>query len=91
MLTVNLEIGPLEKLELQGNLLSTLVKLIYAFLWDEETILPPFISDPEANAVGAALIPLVNSLANRFNDFTYYEQNFQVTGVRQPCSKTVDN
>ena len=61
-----------------GNLLSALVKLIYAFLWDEETIMPPFISDPEANAVGADLIPVVNSFANRFNDFTYYEENFQV-------------
>ena len=78
VLTINLQMGPLEKLRLQGNLLSTLVKLVYAFLWDEESILPPFIFDPEANAIGAELIPLVNSFGNRFNDFTFYEQNFQV-------------
>lgn len=52
--------------------------MVYAFLWDEESILPPFVFDPEANEMGAELIPLVNSFGNRFNDFTYYEQNFQV-------------
>ena len=39
---------------------------------------PPFVESPAANAVGAELIPIVNSFANQFNDFTYYEQNFQV-------------
>ena len=63
---------------------STLVKMIYAFLWDEESIIPPFIFDPEANEIGAELIPRVNSFANRFNDFTYYEQNFQVGFVNHP-------
>ena len=83
-LTSNLQIGPLQKLQLQDNLLSTLVKMIYAFLWDEESIIPPFIFDPEANEIGAELIPRVNSFANRFNDFTYYEQNFQVGFVNHP-------
>ena len=78
MLTANLQIGPLEKLRLQGNLISTLIKMIYAFLWDEESIIPPFIFDPEANELGAQLIPVVNAFSNRFNDFTYFEQNFQV-------------
>ena len=78
MLTANLQIGPLEKLRLQGNLISTLIKMIYAFLWDEESIIPPFIFDPEANELGAQLIPLVNAFSNRLNDFTYFEQNFQV-------------
>ena len=64
--------------------------MIYAFLWDEESIIPPFIFDPEANEIGAELIPLVNSFANRFNDFTYYEQNFQVGFVYHPTKCTMN-
>ena len=61
-------------------MISTAVKLLYAFVWQEEYLnpQPPFVLDPEANVLGAELIPIVNSFANRLNNFMYYEQNFQV-------------
>ena len=77
-LTADLVVPPAEKLRLEGNIISAFVKLMYAFLWQEAYIRPPFVTSPAANAVGAELVPLVNSFANQFNDFTYYEQNFQV-------------
>ena len=77
-LTADLVVPPAEKLRLEGNIISAFVKLMYAFLWQEAYIRPPFVTSPAANAVGAELVPLVNSFANQFNDFTYYEPNFQV-------------
>ena len=37
--------------------------------------------------MGAELIPYVNAFANRLNDFTFYEQNFQVRQFY--CAMTV--
>ena len=80
-LTADLVVPPAERLRLEGNIISASVKLLYAFLWQEAYIKPPFVLDPEANAIGAKLLPLVNSFANQFNDFTYYEQKFQARKV----------
>ena len=80
-LTADLVVPPAERLRLEGNIISASVKLLYAFLWQEAYIKPPFALDPEANAIGAKLLPLVNSFANQFNDFTYYEQKFQARKV----------
>ena len=68
-------------MQLVGNLASALVKLLYAFVWQEQTLDIPFVFDPEANIRGNELIPVVNSFANMLNDFTLYEQNFQVKGL----------
>ena len=81
-LTADLVVTPTEKLLLEGNMISAFVKLMYAFLWQEAYIRPPFVTNPAANAVGAELIPLVNSFANQFNDFTYYEQTFQARQMK---------
>ena len=78
MLIADFRVPPAEKLQLGGNILSAAAKLLYGFLWQEAYIRPPFVDDPAANAIGAELIPLVNSFANRFNNFAYYEDNFQV-------------
>ena len=77
-LTNDVEINAIEKLRLQGNLFSAVIKLIYAFLWQEATFDSPLLLSPAVNAAGAELIPYVNAFANRLNDFTFYEQNFQV-------------
>ena len=65
-------------MQLIGDLASSLVKLLYAFVWQEQTLDIPFVLDPEANIKGNELIPVVNAFANRLNDFTFYEENFQV-------------
>ncbi len=77
MLTSHFELGPLETLRLQGNIASAVIKLMYAFVWQEQRLNVPFITDPEANVRGAELIPIVNGFANSLNDYTYYEQRFQ--------------
>ena len=77
-LTADIRIGLLEKVQLIGNFASTMVKLLYAFVWQEQTLDIPFVFDPEANVRGNELIPVVNAFANRLNDFTFYEENFQV-------------
>lgn len=76
-LTADIRIGLLEKVQLIGNFASTMVKLLYAFVWQEQTLDIPFVFDPEANVRGNELIPVVNAFANRLNDFTFYEENFQ--------------
>ena len=78
-LTANLSIRPLEKLRLKGNLASTVKKLIYAIVWQESRIKIPFVFDPTANLLGALSLPVVNGIANAFNDFTYFEKSFQVS------------
>ena len=74
----DLQLRPGEKLHLQGNVISAAAKLLYACVWQEEFFEPPFLFDPRANEIGAKLIPIVNAFANQLNDFTYYDQNFQV-------------
>ena len=68
-------------MQLIGNLASALVKLLYAFVWQEHTLDIPFVLEPEANIRGNELIPVVNAFANMLNDFSLYEQNFQVHQV----------
>jgi hypothetical protein len=63
---------------MQGNVASTLVKLLYAFVWQEQIFDIPFILDEAANIQGAELIPTINEFANRFNSYTFYEQRLQV-------------
>ena len=38
----------------------------------------PFIFSPTVNSLGSESIQVVNKLANILNDFTFYEENFQV-------------
>ena len=77
-LTKDVQINAIEKLRLRGNLFSAVIKLLYAFLWQESTFDSPLLLNPAVNAIGAELIPSVNAFANGLNDFTFYEQNFQV-------------
>ena len=37
------------------------------------------VFDPDTNARGAELIPVVNAFANGLNDFPIYDQNLQVS------------
>ena len=77
-LIYDLHLGLDEKLHLQGNILSAAAKLLYACIWQEEFFETPFLFDPQANEIGAELVPIVNAFANQLNDFTFKDQNFQV-------------
>ena len=56
----------LQAAELTENTAGTVVKLLYAFLWQEAVIdLDGLNLTPEANAAGAALLPRLNQLGRR--------------------------
>ena len=78
-----IQLGPGEKLRLQGNVISATIKLLYACVWQEEFFEPPFLFDPLANQIGAEIIPIVNAFANQLNDFIFQDQNFQAYDCEQ--------
>ena len=74
-----MELTNAEKLQLDLDFDSALVKLIYAFIWQEWVITDnPMVFDPEVNVQGNALITTVNAFANSLNNFPIYDQNLQV-------------
>jgi len=73
---------------LEGNLYSTLIKLVYAFLWQEEVLTQDdFWLQPTTNAIGTLVLPLVNGLANQLNNFTYSDAVMQ-TGINMYPGET---
>jgi len=68
--TADVNLGILDNIQLELDTLSTLIKLIYAFLWQEYVLTGSDIFlDPEVNILGAAFMSTVNSLANYLNSF----------------------
>ena len=79
----DVQVTLVEKLQLEENFLSALIKLIYAFIWQEWAITDnPIFLDPDVNARGAALIPIVNGFCNQLNTFPIYDQNLQVFNTK---------
>ena len=65
-LTDESRLTSLQAAELTENTAGTVVKLLYAFLWQEAVIdLGGLNLTPEANAAGAALLPRLNQLGRR--------------------------
>jgi hypothetical protein len=54
------------------------IKLLYAFVWQESVIKVPLIFLPETLLLGSKLVPILNSIGNMLNSYTYFEQSFQV-------------
>lgn len=72
--TANFNLPQEEFLRLEGNTYSTLIKLLYAFLWQEEALAGAdneIWFQPLTNQIGTIVLPLVNNLANALNNFTY--------------------
>lgn len=68
--TADVNLGILDNIQLELDTLATLMKLIYAFLWQEYVLTGSDIFlDPEVNVLGAAFMSTVNSLANYLNSF----------------------
>lgn len=68
-----------EKSKLRGNIFGTLLKLGYAFLWQEvELTDSDFFLRPEVNEIGAALLPVVNVLSTQLTTFEYSSSDFQL-------------
>ena len=71
-------IFPHEKLRLRKNFLSAGLKLMYAFMWQEQFVEDQIVYNPHVNLLGAMLVPVLNRFFNEFNSFSYYELEFQV-------------
>ena len=54
-----------QKTILIKNTVGTLIKLFYAFVWQEKILyIGDIILTPEANTLGAILLPLINDVGN---------------------------
>ena len=85
-MTEQIDISFVQKLQVDANFDSTLIKLLYAFVWQEWVIGDnPAIYDPAVNEFGANLIPTINGLANAFNNFPVYDQDLQASSETESC------
>ena len=76
--TENVSISLIEKTELLENAAGTVLKLLYAFVWQEETLdLGEAIFTPEENAFGAALLPHINAYGNNLTTWDLYLEDVQ--------------
>merc|ERR1711971_415681 len=76
--TQDVHVGILEKAQLELDFLATLIKLIYAFLWQEYALTSADIFlDPEVNVLGANAMSSVNALANYLNSFPVLSEPLQ--------------
>ena len=71
----------LEKAELLENTAGTVMKLLFAFLWQEDTIdLNGLNETPQANEAGAAFLPVFNKFANNLTLWDLNVQDVQLGG-----------
>jgi len=77
--TEHIELPSDEFFKLEGNLLSTGLKLIYAFLWQEQFLVnDPIWLQPSTNEVGAAFLPVINQAMNGYNSWNYSDTEMQL-------------
>jgi len=76
--TADINLGVLEKGQFQLNTVGTLVKLIYAFLWQEYALTDADIFlDPEVNQLGYTFMVSVNKFADFLTDFPMLDADLQ--------------
>ena len=74
----NFSLGILENIQIELDTVATLMKLIYAFLWQEYVLTGADIFlDPEVNVLGAAFMSTVNGIANYLNSFPVLDEPLQ--------------
>ena len=76
--TAGFDLGIIEETKFVENILSTVAKLIYAFLWQEELLTDNSIFLNETvNEWGWEQLPKLNTFLNSYNTFDYVELDFQ--------------
>jgi len=66
-----------ERVEFGRNLVGTAVKLLYAFVWQEQVITSDFVFKPQVNQIGAFLQPLLNNfVTDNIETFKYSNTEF---------------
>ena len=77
-LTGDFDLSGFDRTKFVANTASTVVKLIYAFLWQEEYLTDsPLFLNETVNELGYELLPEINNMLNIFNTFDYYDSNLQ--------------
>ena len=67
-----------EFLQLEANVFSTVIKLFYAFLWQEQVLTQDdTFLQPTTNALGTIFLPVINAAGNRLNDYSYSDELMQ--------------
>jgi len=66
-----------EKSKLTGNVIGTLLKLGYAFLWQEQAVPLEILLKPKINEIGTMLLPTVNEFATGLTTFEHSSPDFQ--------------
>ncbi len=67
-----------------SNFLSSTMKLLYAFVWQEWALTKnPVIFKPAFNKFGNEVIPSVNWMANLLNNFDETDHDLQVNGTSE--------
>lgn len=59
-----------------GNTAGTLIKLFYAFLWQEGYVTNPIVFNPAFNELGSTLLPLLNKLSCELTSYSYSYPGF---------------
>ncbi|KAF2367512.1 hypothetical protein FHG87_001742, partial [Trinorchestia longiramus] len=76
--TSDVHLSPPEHATFFFNTVGSTMKLVYAFLWQERVLTrSPLFLDPIVNYIGWELLPRVNSVANQFASFQYFDPHFQ--------------
>jgi hypothetical protein len=82
--TVDVKLDLKSKAELLKVFAGTMVKLLYAFVWQEEIFQYKLVYNMEWNVLGALLTPAVNSLANRLTGFLHSDETIQKSEAVYP-------
>jgi hypothetical protein len=70
-------IGGQDRAELSNQFIGTVMKMIYAFYWQEQIVDRDHLDDAEAIARGAEMQPVLNALANEITGFQHVDMEFQ--------------
>jgi len=78
--TADINLSLKQRGELVSKFAGTLVKLLYAFMWQEQVVKYNAIYDPTWNLFGALLMPALNALSNSLTGFYHADASIQMAG-----------
>jgi hypothetical protein len=75
---VNIQLTLAEKASVLSKGVGTIIKLLYAFMWQEGIFKYGILYNPTWNVFGALLIPAVNALSNKLTGFEHPDASIQM-------------
>jgi len=79
VVTSQVAIGGQDRADLCNKFIGTVIKMMYAFYWQEQIVDRDHLDDTEAIQRGAEMQPVVNALANEITGFTHVDMEFQAS------------